>query len=350
MLAREYKKTGNRKLAIDLFSGCGGLSCGLKQAGFDVIGAVEIDPKFASTYSANHRSTMLFNQDIRKLNSSEILTSLGIKKGDLDLLAGCPPCQGFSTLGTRNKKADSTDERNKLINDFKRLVLDLKPKAVMLENVPGLYSDPRFKRFCTVLRQEGYFLDFSIVNVADFGVPQRRNRLILLASRIAPIRLASPGKRTVTVRQAIGALGKPGNSGDILHDLPRKHSDKVLRIFAAIPKDGGSRRDLPKDLVLECHKKSDGFKDVYGRMAWDSLAPTITSGCTNPSKGRFIHPEQNRAITLREAAILQGFPKSYKFLPEVGLSANSLMIGNALPPPFICVHAKVIMKNLASRP
>jgi DNA (cytosine-5)-methyltransferase 1 len=149
----------------------------------------------------------------------------------------------------------------------------------------------------------------------------------------------------MTVRGAIGDLSKPGSSGDWAQDYVRNHSQKVLQMLGAIPKDGGSRSDLPKRLTLECHSKQKGFNDVYGRMKWDDVAPTITTGCTNASKGRFVHPEEDRAITLREAALLQGFPKNYKFEPAFGIEANSLMIGNALPPPFIKNHAKMLFNR-----
>jgi DNA (cytosine-5)-methyltransferase 1 len=143
----------------------------------------------------------------------------------------------------------------------------------------------------------------------------------------------------VTVRDAIGDLPLAGKSGDPLHDAPEKRSEKVARLIALVPKDGGSRSDLPKRLRLKCHQRFDGFYDVYGRMAWNDVAPTITSGCHNPSKGRFLHPTRNRAITLREAALLQGFPVDYKFPAEIKKERVSLMIGNALPPPLIAAHA-----------
>jgi DNA (cytosine-5)-methyltransferase 1 len=155
--------------------------------------------------------------------------------------------------------------------------------------------------------------------------------------------------RAAKGREAISNLSVPGQSGDAIHDLPEKRNKRVRTLIRAIPHDGGSRTDLSKRRQLACHKKCDGFKDVYGRMAWDEVAPTITSGCFNPSKGRFLHPVEDRAITMREAALLQGFPRKYKFDPDVGKIAVALMIGNALPPPFISAHAHEIVKVLQQK-
>ena len=185
-----------------------------------------------------------------------------------------------------------------------------------------------------------------ILNAADYGVPQRRNRLIYVAGLKRPAAFARPARVRRTVRDAIGALPLAGASGDAVHDMPEKRSRKVMALIKRIPKNGGSRTDLPMKAQLDCHKRCDGFKDVYGRMAWDEPAPTITSGCSNPSKGRFLHPDQNRAITMREAALLQGFPRSYKFPTTTNKQAIALMIGNALPPEFIRRHAMAIRKTM----
>ena len=182
--------------------------------------------------------------------------------------------------------------------------------------------------------------------MSDFGVAQRRKRLIYIASRVSDVALAPPSKFKSSVRICIGKLPAHGASGDPIHDVRETRSEKVKSILAALPKDGGSRSDLPAELKLACHAKTTGFSDVYGRMRWDGVAPTITSGCTNSSKGRFVHPTENRAITLREAAMLQGFPQSYRFVESHGKTAISLMIGNALPPPFIALHATSLKNSL----
>jgi DNA (cytosine-5)-methyltransferase 1 len=332
-----YKPT-----AIDLFCGCGGLTAGLKKSGFRVLGAVDIDRLSVDTYQANHHSVRIWETDIRKLEASTLRNELGLNIGELDLLAGCPPCQGFSTLRTLRRTVSVEDARNDLLMDFQRIVESLRPRAVMMENVPGLADDERFKAFCRKMNKLGYLGEHSVLDAAEYGVPQRRRRLIYLAGRGIEIPFARKVKRRITVRDAIGYLPKAGESGDPVHDIPESRTQKVMEIIRRIPQNGGSRADLPEELQLECHKRCTGFKDIYGRMCWNDVAPTITSGCFNPSKGRFLHPEEDRAITMREAAILQGFPRRYKFLSTDNKSALAWMIGNALPPPFIAAHGKRI--------
>jgi DNA (cytosine-5)-methyltransferase 1 len=217
----------------------------------------------------------------------------------------------------------------------------------MMENVPRLVRHKPFKKLCEELVQLGYRLTFEIKDAANYGVPQRRRRLILLAGRDFDVHFAPETRRFRTVRGAIGRIAQPGRSRDALHNMPeKKRAQRVRKLIRDIPKNGGSRGDLPKGRQLGCHKRSDGFKDIYGRMAWDEVAPTITGGCFNPSKGRFLHPEKNRAITMREAALLQGFPRNYIFDLSAGKEAIALMIGNALPPEFIRRHASEIRNAL----
>ncbi len=329
--------TNNRRkpTAIDLFSGCGGLTLGLKDAGFRVVGAVEVDELAVLTYKANHKQSHVWSQDIRRLSCSSVLKHLEMKLGDLDLLAGCPPCQGFSAMRSLNGHLAVEDEQNDLLFEFVRFVRVLKPKAVMMENVPGLEKDDLFQRFLLQMRQLGYEGEYRILNAADFGVPQRRRRLVYLAGRGQIMEFPEPQCDRMTVKRAIGSLPPAGQSGDALHDLPERHTKTIQDLIARIPKDGGSRKDLDPRFTLECHRKCDGFKDVYGRMSWSDVAPTITGGCFNPSKGRFLHPQEDRAITLREASLLQGFPIDYKFPVTSSKSAVAQLIGNALPPPLI---------------
>jgi DNA (cytosine-5)-methyltransferase 1 len=334
-LKRSQSRAG-RPLAVDLFAGCGGLTLGLKQAGFKVIAAVEINPAAADTYKTNHRDVRLKELDIRSLPAVALLRELKITVGELDLLAGCPPCQGFSTLRTQNRSKINKDRRNDLVKDMLRFVRAFRPKTVMMENVPELVRYNSFKSLCRGLKNLGYEVKYEIKDAARYGVPQRRKRLILLAGRNAiPLTFGTESNRKKTVRSAIGRLPRPGKSRDALHNLPEQRSEKILRLIRDIPKDGGGRNDLPRSRQLKCHKNQSGFNDIYGRMAWDDVAPTITSGCFNPSKGRFLHPVQNRAITMREAALLQSFPKNYIFDASLGKHAIALMIGNALPPEFI---------------
>lgn len=333
--------------AIDLFSGCGGLTQGLKDAGYQVRGAVEIDAKARKTFMMNHADVPLIGADISQLSADTLMRDAGLVPGELDLLAGCPPCQGFSTLRSKNGRNTVSDKRNNLIDDFSRMALALRPKMIMMENVPALAKFEKFLEFTQSLERIGYSVLYKILDVSDFGVAQRRKRLILSASRVGQARLADPSGLTVTVREKIQRLPVAGSSGDLLHDLPSpRRTARIQALIAAIPKDGGSRHSLPSEMQLKCHLNTNGFNDVYGRMYWDKVSPTITSGCTNPSKGRFLHPFENRPITLREAAILQGFPPSYKFDTTHGKESISLMIGNALPPPFIAAHSAAMAQVL----
>jgi DNA (cytosine-5)-methyltransferase 1 len=220
----------------------------------------------------------------------------------------------------------------------------------MLENVPGLQHDERFGRFCEGLQRLGYRINHRVLDAADFGVPQRRRRLILLACRRHLVFPAPPAPVRESVRSAIAGLLAPGESGDPVHDVHEKRSERIQQLIVDIPVDGGSRIDLGEQRQLACHQRIDGFKDVYGRMAWDEVAPTITSGFVNPSKGRFLHPEQNRTITPREAALLQTFPADYHFPIKAGKFPVAEMIGNALPPEFIRRHAVGIAEMIRRRP
>lgn len=332
--------------AIDLFAGAGGLTEGLKQAGFDVVGAVENDALAVETYEKNHPTTRVWPLDITKLSGNKMRMALGLRKGELDLLAGCPPCQGFSIMRTGNGSRKIEDPQNDLIYHFLRFVGAFRPKTIMMENVPGLAHDERFDTFCDTLRRLGYRIKAEVQDVADHGVPQRRHRLILLAGKGTRINFAKPLKRRCFVRHAFRGLVHPHRSKDALHNVKEKRSVKVMEFIRDVPKDGGSRLALGIERQLGCHKRLNGYKDVYGRMAWNDVAPTITTGCFNPSKGRFLHPVQDRCITLREAALLQSFPPEYSFSLSRGKSGAAMMIGNALPPKFIRRHAVKIRESL----
>jgi DNA (cytosine-5)-methyltransferase 1 len=350
MGARKKKTKVKKPKAIDLFSGAGGLTLGLQQAGFEVIGAVEILPIAADTYAKNHKKVDLLRSDIRTLSPALLMEKWGLAQGELDLIAGCPPCQGFSSIRTRNKSSSVEDIRNDLVFEYLRFVEAFLPKAVMMENVPALAKDGRIEVVLKKLRELGYVVDDSTVQVqdaADFGVPQRRRRMILLASRLGKIPETAKISIKTTVRAALSVLDEASKSKDMLHNLPTQRSHKIQELIKHIPKDGGSRSSLPKSMWLECHKRyPKGFRDVYGRMSWEDVSPTITGGCNNPSKGRFLHPEEDRVISLREASLLQTFPKDYYFPAEQSREKIALMIGNALPPEFIRRHASSILKHL----
>lgn len=339
------KKGSAKPSAIDLFSGCGGLSLGLKKAGFEVLAAIELDDVAKETYELNHPNVHLVHKDIRNIDAGALRRKLKIRKGQLGLLAGCPPCQGFSRMRTKNGERAARDPRNALVEDFLRFVEEFLPQTIMMENVPALIRHQRFTALLARIRNLGYEDFVDVLDAANYGVPQRRKRLILLASRVHQPVPAKIGKQ-ITVRQAIGELQSVRSSHDGLHRVPENRSAAVMDLIRHIPRNGGSRTDLPKRFRLACHENADGFYDVYGRMSWDDVAPTITSGCSNPSKGRFLHPEKDRTITLREAAVLQGFPRTYRFNTQHGKERIALMIGNALPPPFIAAHAKLLREAL----
>ena len=340
--------------AIDLFCGCGGLTVGLKNAGYEVVGAIDNEPVAVKTYKANHPEVQVWEMDIRKLTGAKIRRKLKLQVGELDLLAGCPPCQGFSRLTTLNGAREADEERKKqndLLFQFVRLVDELRPKAIMLENVPGLFADARLDSLLNDLRRFGYHAErdeiVQVLNVANYGVPQRRHRLILMTSLAGPIPFAEPLAEQRTVHQTIGHLKDTvGKSGDVLHDMPERRSEAMMARIRATPHDGGSRLELPEEMQVECHRGRTVFKDVYGRMSWHEVSPTMTCGCHNPSKGRFLHPDKDRAITLREASLFQTFPENYHFSLDRGKTGVAKMIGNALPPVFIEAHARQIIAAL----
>lgn len=325
----------NKSLAIDLFCGCGGVTEGLKQAGFKVVAAVDNDPICCQTYRLNHPEVNLLEKDICKTSARSLKLILGKRK--LDLLVVCAPCQPFSSLN----KSKKSDERVYLILQSVRFTKALKPKYVLFENVPGITKNSSvIDRLKLEFTKLGYILsEPKQVDAADYGVPQRRVRCVIVASRKKMVSLPPPTTPTghrITVRDAIGNLPPAGfvNSKDSLH-VCRKHSKITIERLQHISHDGGSRDELPDQLKLSCHKKldqTDGvthYCDVYGRMRWDTVAPTLTTGCTDVTKGRYAHPVFDRAITLREAALLQTFPPNYHFYGNSGQIARQ--IGNAVP-------------------
>lgn len=332
--------------SLDIFSGCGGLTEGMHQADFKTKLAFEIDVTASRVYILNHPDTDVITKDIRKTSISEIKKNL--KGKEIHLLAGCPPCQGFSSIRRLNRANPVDDDRNNLIMEYVRLVKALKPFTIMMENVPALVDYDLFKGALEVLKNAGYkWIDYKVVNVKDYGVPQNRRRLVLIGSRLGEIKIAEPIKERKTVRDTIENLLKPEYSEDMIHKIFPKHSPHIQKRIEMTPKNGGSRRDLPKEYLLKCHEADNvGFHDVYGRLHWDDQSPTITGGCLNPSKGRFLHPEQNRCISAREASLLQSFPSDYKFPIDIPKSKLALLIGNALPPKFSYIQSKNIREHL----
>lgn len=338
-------KSDNNYYAIDLYSGCGGLTEGMLQAGFEVVAAIERDEKAAKCYRANHAYTLLLIEDIRKIRGARLKKLL--KNKPLHLLAGCPPCQGFSSVRRLNRKKAVRDERNSLILEYLRLAVELKPLTLMMENVPGLCNYYLFRQMIRELKNIGYYLDYTVVDIEDYGVPQRRKRLVVVGSQLAPIKVVGPPGYKRTVRDTIGHLETVELTNDPLHKIVARHTPRIRKLIDMIPRDGGSRTNLSSKYQLSCHKKHNvGFKDIYGRLKWDDYSSTITGGCLNPSKGQFLHPDENRAITPREAALLQTFPINYQFPIDIPKGELALMIGNALPPEFSHIQTAHILEHI----
>lgn len=330
------------KTAIDLFSGCGGLTQGLKNAGFRVLLGCEIRQEARDAYKMNHSDVKLY-PDIRKLSGEMILNKLSILPGELDLLAACPPCQGFSSMRTKNREIVA-DPRNELIFEVARIVKEVLPKAVLIENVPRLLKDERLELFKEMLGEEYVFTE-GVLDAKDFLVPQRRKRMILIGSRFGKIDLPKPSTHILTVDDVIGSLPAPeANHKRPLHRVRQKFTSKVLERIKSVQH---SRNDLPEHLILECHKRyPQGFRDVYGRMKCDEVAPTITRSSHNPSKGRFIHPFEDRGLTIYEIMLLQGFPRRYKLPGNIGIGKLASLLGEAFPPPMAQAQAGQIISHL----
>ncbi|MHB8585228.1 MAG: DNA cytosine methyltransferase [Thermoplasmatota archaeon] len=326
---------------LDLFAGAGGASVGFRRANCRPVGAVELDLVAASTFAANLGVVPLV-ADLRCVDAQNILEFYGLGRADIDAIIGCPPCQGFTRMRNGSGRRDP---RNALVSVFLQIIRDIRPRFVAFENVPGILEPRHRRRFdlmVAALRRIGYHVTQGVLEAADYGVPQFRRRLVVVADRDCVPVLPTPTHAEVprrgetrkhrTVRDAIADLPRlrAGEASSIPNHEARSHSQEVVRLISRIPHDGGSRTDLPRRYWLACHQEHEGHYDVYGRMRWDSPSPTITSGCTNPSRGRFTHPSQDRAITAREAARLQTFPNNFRFLG--GREEIQTQIGNAFPP------------------
>lgn len=338
--------------AIDLFCGGGGFTCGLRQTGIHVKMGIDYDPRLEYAYSSNN-SAKFWGESVRKVKGRELLPLY--RKGNIKLLAGCPPCQTFSKY---NQKASRTDERWNLLGQFRRLVGEAQPDLVAMENVPFLSETGVFDKFKKYLEQHDYSVDYKIVKCPEYGLPQMRQRVILLASRLGEIKVPVPSHvHTPTVRELIADLPELSagacDPNDRLHFCAALSPLNMRRIIASHP--GGSWRDWPDELVAECHKRDTGktYGGVYGRMEWDKPAPTMTTQFYGFGNGRFGHPEQNRAISIREGAIFQGFPRDYQFLPEGAhhnISLLGKMIGNAVPVGLGKIVGDAIVRHVADNP
>src|SRR3989338_596275 len=350
-MSKRPTKNKKKLTAIDLFSGAGGLTFGLKAAGFKVVAAVEVDEAAVNTYTANHPEVHMIHRDIREVKGRDLLKKAGIRK--IDLIAGCPPCQGFSKL---TDKSRNNDPRNELVIEMGRMVEELRPKICMMENVPGLNGrgSPLLNKFEKKLESLGYIITKEVLQLANYGVPQSRRRLVLLAGRGFKVDLPEPTharnpedtkKPWVPLREALRKINRPVSYAKAkLNGGPQKYAWHVTRDLKPISIErlkyltpGGSRIALPRKLRPKCHKTAKGFQNVYGRMSWNNIAPTMTSGCTTLSAGRFGHPEENRTISVREAALIRTFPETYRFETEIIEKACEL-VGNALP----CKFAEIV--------
>lgn len=354
--------------AIDLFCGAGGLSTGLKKSGFRLCLGVDIDEKALKTYKCNLKRTKVLKEDIKKVTGEKITELTGINRRDNFLLAGCPPCQGFSSLGKR----DANDEKNELVYEYIRIINELEPSFILMENVPGMSTGVGKEIFKNVVKEleENYHVEYATLNAADFGVPQIRKRLVLHGIRndvydnlglnkeeqkILPRPTHSKEKKKgyrkwVTVRKAIFDLpilgaGESYDDGIIKNHKARSLSETNIERLQEIRLHGGNREMISEELQLECHKKENvSYTDTYGIIDPDKPAPTITSGCTIISKGRYCHPTQNRGLSIREAARLQSFDDKFEFQGNMG--EMSLQIGNAVPPKLAQASGKVIINYM----
>lgn len=319
--------------AVDLFCGAGGLTHGLERAGVAVSVGIDLDPACEYPFEANNQARFLL-KSVDDVTKEEI--EAGFVSKDFSLLAGCAPCQPFSKY--RLGKSDESDDRWHLLAQFQRLVKETKPDIVTMENVPRLKRESVFDSFVRSLRRQGYQVWAEVVNCADHGVPQTRERLVLLASRLGPLRLNKSTTHRRTVQEAIGNLPaiKAGETSveDSLHQSSALSPLNYKRIRVSTP--GGSWRDWDEALIAACHRKKSGktYPAVYGRMVWDEPSPTVTTQFFGFGNGRFGHPEQDRALSLREGAILQSFPRGYQFTkPGAPIYRKTIgrLIGNAVP-------------------
>lgn len=325
-----------RGSVIDLFCGAGGLSHGFKLEGFDIAAGIDFDAKCRYPFELNNDAPFLL-EDVAEIDSANLASRFvpGLPR----VLIGCAPCQPFSKYSQGRE-----DGRWQLLEHFSRLICEVKPDIVSMENVPRLqkFMDSSvFSTFVRALRNNDYFVDWKVAYCPAYGIPQSRSRLVLIASRFGP-----PGvpeathdpENYPTVRGAIGDLppiaAGGANESDPLHRCSELSASNIKRMLASRP--GGSWRDWGDDLVTPCHRREtgQGYSSVYGRMKWDEPAPTITTQFFGFGNGRFGHPEQDRAISLREGALIQTFPPDYQFVPEgqkVEIKTLGRLIGNAVP-------------------
>jgi len=338
---------------VDFFCGCGGTSAGLRASGMNIVAGVDNDAQAGATYAANFPDAKFLLRDIRTFAPSELAGLLGSYPGKL-LFAACAPCQPFTKQNTAKKKDDN---RRELLDHFHKFVQELKPDYILLENVPGLQkvsqTEGPLGRFLSFLQDRKYNYDVKIVSSHDYGVPQIRKRLVLIASKLGEIGVPkpthghSPNKPYSTVWDWISDL-PPIEAGGKDDSIPNHQAAKLSDLnkirIQQTPINGG-RKDWPDDLTLRCHKGHSGHTDVYGRMAMDRPASALSTRCISLSNGRYGHPTQNRAISVREAARLQTFPDDFYFHGTMVSMARQ--IGNAVPVKLAEAMGKAVQAHLA---
>jgi DNA (cytosine-5)-methyltransferase 1 len=336
---------------FDFFSGCGGTSCGFQQSGMEIVMGLDVDKDSADSFRKNFPYANFILGDIREIDT-EVLRPLIGDRGDPLLFCGCAPCQPFSK---QNRHQDKRDPRRDLLAEFSRFVSAWLPEYVFIENVPGMQKikgkNGPFNKFVLLLRELGYSYSSDVVSAMSFGVPQTRKRLILVAQRFGPISLPrashGPEKQAfTTVRDVIGHL-PPISAGEVHPDDPEHQAASLSPInlvrISHTP-EGGGRESWPAHLQLDCHKNHSGHSDVYGRLAWDRMASGLTTRCISYSNGRFGHPVQNRALSVRENALIQTFPANYSF--SGNLASRARQIGNAVPPAMAKAIGDHLQQNL----
>lgn len=342
-----------RHAVVDLYCGAGGLTHGFFLEEFQVVAGVDIDESCKFAFEHNNTGTQYIQKDVRKFTKNDLMKLY--PEGAIKILVGCAPCQPFSSYSRTSKNKDQ--QKWMLLDEFARLVREVRPEIVSMENVQGLIHTDVYHTFHSSLEELGYSVSVNkSVFCPDFGIPQTRTRLILLASRLGDIQLISSTHKPenyLTVSKVIADL-PPLEAGEMDANDPLHYASKLSptnleRIRASKP--GGTWSDWPENLIAKCHQQERGksYKNVYGRMRWDEPAPTITTQCYGFGNGRFGHPEQDRAISLREAALLQTFPPDYQFVPDdqgYNIESVARMIGNAVPVELGRVVAKSIKKHL----
>lgn len=322
---------------VDLFCGVGGLSRGLLNVGLDVIAGYDIDP--TCQYAYEHNNHVTYNiRNIRDMDGQEIIDCFD--QDATKILVGCAPCQPFSQMRFKLGKNNETDEKYNLLLEYGRMIKKVCPTIVSMENVPQIKNTNIYKEFIDILEKNGYEHNEKVIYCADYGIPQSRKRFVLVASKLGKINIVQPthDREDIHVRDFIGNLSAIAagetDPDDPLHRASSLSDKNLQRIRASIP--GGTWRDWPDELKCECHKKDSGktYGSVYGRMTWEQIGPTITTQFYNYGTGRFGHPEQDRALSLREGALLQTFPLDYDFIdPERKFVFSDIArhIGNAVP-------------------